>query len=143
MNKDFFKQREGIDESSPIDLQLCLSHLTFNSDGLIPVITQCIKTGEILMQAWMNITSIERTLESNQVTYWSRSRNQYWIKGETSGHIQHLKSMRFDCDGDVILCLVEQEGSACHTGRLSCFYLEVNTEKDQVQLCKPVYSETI
>lgn len=139
MTKAFFKEHEDIDDTSPIDLQLCLSNLTFNSDGLIPVITQCVKTGEILMQAWMNRTAIQKTLETKQVTYWSRSRNQYWIKGESSGHIQILKSMRFDCDGDAILCLVEQQGAACHTGRLSCFYLEVNTDHNQVQHCLPFY----
>lgn len=140
MNKAFFKQHENINSSTPIDLQQCLSNLTFNSDGLISVITQCVITGEVLMQAWMNKTAIQKTLETKYVTYWSRSRNKYWVKGETSGHTQHLKSMRFDCDGDAILCLVEQQGAACHTGRLSCFYLEVNTPDQNVQVCPAIYN---
>lgn len=140
MSKLFFKQHESINDITPIELQECLSNLTFNSDGLMPVVTQCFKTGEVLMQAWMNINAIKQTLESKKVTYWSRSRQQYWVKGETSGHLQHLKSMRFDCDGDAILCLVEQKGAACHTGRLSCFYLEVNTDKQHVKHSLPIYS---
>ena len=88
----------------------------------------------------MNKTAIQKTLETKYVTYWSRSRNKYWVKGETSGHTQHLKSMRFDCDGDAILCLVEQQGAACHTGRLSCFYLEVNTPDQNVQVCPAIYN---
>lgn len=142
MSKVFFKQHETIGGNDRIDLQQLLDHLSFNADGLISVTTQCVKSGEVLMQAWMNKTAIKQTLATNKMTYWSRSRQVFWVKGESSGHVQHLKSMRFDCDGDAILCLVDQAGPACHTGRLSCFYLEVNNKSNQVQPCLPHFANT-
>lgn len=147
MSKAFFKQYEAIHGSDRIQLQnsnlrQLLDQLTFDAAGLICVTTQCVKSGEVLMQAWMNRASIEQTLKTSRVTYWSRSRQAIWVKGESSGHVQHLKSMRVDCDGDAILCLVEQVGPACHTGRLSCFYLEVNSKSDQVQYCPPYFGKT-
>lgn len=102
-----------------------LDALRFGSDGLIPVIAQDEQTREVLMLAWMDRTAIDRTLTDGFATYYSRSRKAYWRKGETSGHLQHLKRMRFDCDGDAILIDVEQIGPACHTDRPACFYLEV------------------
>ncbi len=141
MTKTFFIQCENLTERDRLDLSMCIKHLSFNADGLIPVITQCYQTGEVLMQAWMNKAAIEKTLASQKMTYWSRSRQAFWIKGETSGHTQQLKSMRFDCDGDAILCLVEQQGPACHTGRLSCFYLQADNQSSQVQLCTPIFTE--
>lgn len=99
--------------------------LTYDSRGLLPCIAQEATTGEVLMLAWMNRESLARTLETGLVTYWSRSRNEFWVKGATSGHWQHLVSMRLDCDRDCLLALVRQEGPACHTGRRSCFYREI------------------
>ena len=99
--------------------------LTFNDAGLIPTIAQDADSREVLMLAWMNTQSIQRTLDTGRVTYWSRSRQAFWIKGETSGHIQELVEFRFDCDQDCLLVLVKQTGAACHTGRRHCFYRAV------------------
>ena len=107
-----------------------LDKLKYTTDGLIPAIAQQYDTQEVLMMAWMNRTSIEETLQTGRVCYWSRSRNNYWRKGEQSGQMQVLKELRFDCDADTILLLVDQTGPACHTGRRSCFYNKV--EGDQV-----------
>ena len=99
--------------------------LTYDDAGLIPAIAQDHKTGEVLMMAWMNAESVARTLETGRVTYWSRSRQAFWAKGETSGHVQTLKELRVDCDRDCLLMQVAQVGPACHTGRRSCFYTHV------------------
>ncbi len=96
--------------------------VTFNADGLVPVIAQHHKTGEVLMLAWMNKESLRLTLETRQMTYWSRSRQALWRKGETSGHKQTLVEMKLDCDGDTLLAQVEQVGPACHTGAANCFF---------------------
>jgi phosphoribosyl-AMP cyclohydrolase len=96
--------------------------LKFDANGLIPAIAQDHATGEVLMMAWMNAESLARTLKTGQVTYWSRSRQAFWTKGETSGHVQSLREMRIDCDRDCLLMKVEQIGPACHTNRRSCFY---------------------
>jgi phosphoribosyl-AMP cyclohydrolase len=96
--------------------------LTFDDKGLIPCIAQDAETGEVLMFAWMNAESVARTLASGRVTYWSRSRAAFWVKGESSGHTQSLVELRLDCDRDCLLALVRQEGPACHTHRRSCFY---------------------
>lgn len=106
--------------------------LSYNDAGLIPAIAQDATTHEVLMMAWMNEESLHRTLKSGHVTYWSRSRQAFWIKGETSGHRQELVSLRVDCDRDCVLVLVNQTGPACHTGRRTCFYTEVsgNTETE-------------
>ena len=99
--------------------------LSYNRDGLIPAIAQDHATGEVLMMAWMNAQAVADTLSSGRVTYWSRSRRQFWKKGESSGHIQRLVEMRVDCDRDCLLLLVDQTGPACHTNRRSCFYTAV------------------
>lgn len=99
-----------------------IAQLTFNEDGLIPAIAQQHDTGEVLMMAWMNETSIAETLKNNRVCYWSRSRQSLWRKGESSGQVQMLKGFRLDCDADTLLLEVDQTGPACHTGRRSCFY---------------------
>lgn len=99
-----------------------LSTLRFDEAGLIPAVAQQHDTGEVLMLAWMNRTSIEETMATGRVCYWSRSRRALWRKGETSGQTQHLVELRLDCDGDSLLLLVDQHGVACHTGRRSCFY---------------------
>lgn len=90
--------------------------------GLIPAITQDADTGEVLMFAWMNREALQHTLETQQATYWSRSRRELWIKGQTSGHTQRVVEVRTDCDQDVILVKVRQEGAACHKGYRSCFF---------------------
>lgn len=107
--------------------------LTYNEAGLIPAIAQDEASGEVLMLAWMNAESVARTLESGRVTYWSRSRQAFWIKGETSGHVQELVDFRLDCDRDCLLVVVRQTGPACHTNRRSCFYTAVRAG-DEVEL---------
>jgi phosphoribosyl-AMP cyclohydrolase len=101
------------------------STLSFNESGLLPAIAQDAGTAEVLMLAWMNAESVRRTLETGRVTYWSRSRQSFWVKGETSGHVQELVELRVDCDGDAILVKVRQTGPACHTGARSCFFSKV------------------
>ncbi|WP_224824753.1 phosphoribosyl-AMP cyclohydrolase [Cognatishimia sp. MH4019] len=113
------------------------SSLTFNADGLLPCIAQDAASGEILMLAWMNAEAVAQTLETGRVTYWSRSRQAFWIKGETSGHIQKLIELRVDCDRDCLLALVDQTGPACHTNRRSCFYTKVETTGETI-LTKPM-----
>lgn len=109
--------------------------LTFDSNGLIPCIAQAEGTGEVLMMAWMNAKAVAQTLESGRVTYWSRSRQAFWIKGETSGHTQELVDLRVDCDRDCLLAVVRQSGPACHTNRRSCFYTSVTD--GEVELMAP------
>ncbi len=99
--------------------------LRFNDQGLVPVIAQDATSHEVLMLAWMNAEAIQRTLDSGKVTYWSRSRQSFWVKGESSGNTQKLVDLRFDCDQDCLLVLVNQIGPACHTNRRSCFYTSV------------------
>lgn len=100
----------------------------FNADGLIAAIAQDVETREVLMLAWMNEAALRATLETGRGTYWSRSRQELWVKGETSGHTQTVESVEIDCDQDAILLKVRQSGGACHTGRKSCFYRTINPE---------------
>lgn len=95
-----------------------------NSDGLFAAIAQERSTGQVLMMAWMDDEALERTLATRRGTYYSRSRQQYWVKGETSGHTQYVHDIRLDCDGDTLLLIVDQTGAACHTGNHSCFDTE-------------------
>lgn len=95
--------------------------ITFNEAGLIPAIIQDVTTGQVLMMGWMDAESLRRTLTSGRVTFWSRSRQEYWRKGDTSGHIQSVRAAALDCDADTLLITVEQVGAACHTGTRSCF----------------------
>ena len=95
--------------------------LRYDANGLIPAIAQDAANGDVLMLAWMNAEAVARTLETGRVTYWSRSRQSFWVKGETSGHVQKLVEMRVDCDRDTLLVLIEQTGPACHTGATTCF----------------------
>ncbi|WP_435258822.1 phosphoribosyl-AMP cyclohydrolase [Thioclava sp. FR2] len=111
--------------------------LKYDANGLIPCIAQDHVSGEVLMMAWMNAEALAKTLDTRRVTYWSRSRGSFWIKGETSGHVQKLIDLRVDCDSDCLLALVEQEGPACHTNRRSCFYTAVR-EGVEVELTKPM-----
>ena len=89
--------------------------------GLVPAVVQQHDTGEVLMLGWMDDEALHRTLTTGRTTFWSRSRQEYWVKGETSGHRQHVKEVRLDCDGDTLLVKVDQEGPACHTGTRTCF----------------------
>lgn len=111
--------------------------LRYDAAGLIPVIAQDAETLEVLMMAWMNAEAVARTLETRRVTYWSRSRQAFWIKGETSGHTQELVDLRLDCDRDCLLVLVRQQGPACHTNRRRCFYTAVR-EGSEVELMSPM-----
>ena len=102
------------------------SDIKFNKDGLVPVIAQCVHTGTVLMMAWMNEEAVKKTINTNNMYYFSRSRQKLWQKGETSGHFQKLLELRLDCDNDTMLALIEQTGSACHTGAASCFFKSTN-----------------
>ncbi|BBB27008.1 phosphoribosyl-AMP cyclohydrolase [Amphritea japonica] len=132
MAKAFFQSIENSAHNDRLPLAEVVENLSFNEQGLIPVIAQDVSSKAVLMQAWMNSTALDRTLATGRMVYWSRSRNCFWEKGATSGHTQTLVSMSFDCDGDVILCQVNQQGAACHTGRPSCFYLAVKPEQGEV-----------
>lgn len=120
-------EQAGLGDSRP--LAEVLAAISWNADGLIAAIAQQHDSGEVLMLAWMNRAALEETLASGQVCYWSRSRQQLWRKGETSGHRQRLVEARLDCDGDALLLLVEQQGPACHTGRPNCFYNAIRNER--------------
>ena len=98
------------------------TRLRFDDRGLIPVIAQDAENGEVLMMAWATREALERTLAEGRMVYWSRSRQELWRKGDTSGHVQHWQELRVDCDADVIVARVHQEGAACHTGERSCFF---------------------
>ena len=111
--------------------------LRLDARGLIPAIAQDATTGEVLMMAWMSPESIRRTLETGRVTYWSRSRADFWVKGESSGHVQELVDLRVDCDRDCLLVQVNQTGPACHTNRPSCFYTAVR-DGQEVILTEPL-----
>ncbi len=101
------------------------ARLSPDAGGLVAVIAQQWDTREVLMLAWMDAEALRRTLESGRATYWSRSRQEYWVKGDTSGHAQHVREVRLDCDGDAVLLLVDQTGAACHTGDRTCFDADV------------------
>ncbi|QDC09573.1 phosphoribosyl-AMP cyclohydrolase [Oceanicola sp. D3] len=111
--------------------------LVYDAKGLIPAIAQDAASGDVLMMAWMNAEAVAKTLETGKVTYWSRSRAAFWVKGETSGHVQKLVELRVDCDRDCLLVLVEQEGPACHTNRRSCFYTAVR-DGAEVEIMAPM-----
>jgi phosphoribosyl-AMP cyclohydrolase len=96
--------------------------LAYDERGLIPAVVQDAESRDVLMVAWMNADAVGRTLESGRTWFWSRSRGEMWRKGDTSGNVQHVREVRYDCDGDTLLVLVHQEGAACHTGNRSCFY---------------------
>ncbi|MFT5592801.1 MAG: phosphoribosyl-AMP cyclohydrolase [Oceanicoccus sp.] len=142
-----FKELEKQKKGAELPLEDALNNLVFNEAGLIPAIAQQHDTGEVLMMAWMNRVSIEETLKTNQVCYWSRSRNNYWRKGESSGNQQTLISMATDCDGDTLLLKVDQKGAACHTGRRDCFYNEIkpnglSVSTDPIQDPKQLYTNS-
>jgi phosphoribosyl-AMP cyclohydrolase len=114
-----------------------LESVAFDANGLVAAIAQRHDTGEVLMLAWMNRDAVRETLETGRVTYWSRSRRSLWRKGETSGHVQTLRSVRIDCDGDALLLNVDQIGAACHTNRPNCFFREVG-EDGLVEINAPI-----
>jgi phosphoribosyl-AMP cyclohydrolase/phosphoribosyl-ATP pyrophosphohydrolase/phosphoribosyl-AMP cyclohydrolase len=100
-----------------------LAQVTYNADGLVPAIVQDEASGEVLMMAWMNAETLRLTLEEGRTVFWSRSRQEVWRKGDTSGEVQYVRSARYDCDGDTLLFVVDQQGNgACHTGNRSCFF---------------------
>ncbi len=101
------------------------ARLRRNAAGLVPAVVQDATTGDVLMMAWMDDVALARTLATRRATYWSRSRQEYWVKGETSGHTQHVRSVSLDCDGDTLLLRVDQVGGACHTGDHTCFDADV------------------
>ncbi|MEL0636310.1 phosphoribosyl-AMP cyclohydrolase [Marinomonas sp. TI.3.20] len=123
------KAFETMNKGESIPLEEVLANLKTDDAGLIATIAQQHDTGEVLMLAYMNEKSIRETLATGQVCYWSRSRQTYWRKGESSGHRQTLVSMSFDCDGDCILLQVNQNGPACHTNRRDCFFFRVNGDQ--------------
>ena len=120
------------------------SDFKLNSDGMVPVIAQDYQTNEVLMLAYMNEEAFNTTLETGKMTYWSRSRNELWTKGLTSGHLQFVKSLTLDCDNDTILAKVSQVGVACHTGNPSCFFNEIvkkeYIEKNPLKVFETVYN---
>ncbi len=99
-----------------------IPELKYDDNGLIPAVVQQHDTGEVLMVAWMNAESLRRTLDTKLTWFWSRSRQEFWNKGATSGNVQHVQEIRYDCDGDTLLVLVNADGPACHTGERTCFY---------------------
>lgn len=108
-------------------LESFMEKVKFNSDGLVPSVIQDCRNGSVLMLAWMNEESLKRTIESGRTWFWSRSRKEFWAKGETSGDVQIVQDISIDCDGDTLLIEVEQQGKgACHTGNYSCFYTGLN-----------------
>jgi phosphoribosyl-AMP cyclohydrolase len=111
-----------------------LDQLKFDDNGLIPAIIQDVENNEVLMVGYMNRESVKRTLELGKTCFWSRSRQQFWVKGETSGHFQIVRNVYFDCDCDALLIKVEQKGGACHTGYHSCFYREMSLDGNSVNI---------
>lgn len=114
-----------------------LDQLKFTADGLIPAIIQEQTTGRVLMMAWMNRASLEKTLETGLTHFWSRSRQKFWMKGESSGHVQRVKELAFDCDGDTLLVQVDQVGAACHEGYKSCFFRSVREAGESFEIVEP------
>ncbi|GHA86734.1 phosphoribosyl-AMP cyclohydrolase [Modicisalibacter luteus] len=129
---ELFKSLEAAPLGTCRPVTEVLDDVRWNADGLIPAIAQQHDSGEVLMMAWMNRESLQETLRTGRVCYWSRSRGKLWRKGESSGQEQHLKRAHLDCDGDTLLLRVDQTGPACHTGRRSCFYLAVSAEQANI-----------
>lgn len=136
MSADYFARLEQSAAEAPGDE--FIANLRFNADGLIPVIAQRAGDGRVLMLAWMNRDAVAQTLRTGDVTYFSRSRQKLWRKGETSGNTQRLQELRADCDGDSLLAVVRQNGPACHTNRDSCFFFRFQGgDRVVVQDAKP------
>ena len=111
--------------------------LKFDASGLIPAIIQEAGTGRVLMMAWMNRASLEKTVATGKTHFWSRSRQKFWMKGEESGHTQTVKDLAFDCDGDTLLIQVDQIGAACHEGYKSCFFRSADTADAEIRITEP------
>jgi phosphoribosyl-AMP cyclohydrolase / phosphoribosyl-ATP pyrophosphohydrolase len=111
--------------------------INWDTNGLVPAIVQDEKTRQVLMLAYMSAESLAKTLETGRATFWSRRRKQLWMKGETSGHVQHVREIKYDCDGDTVLLLVDPAGPACHTGEVSCFYRSMGSAKGEDGRIKP------
>ena len=119
-----------------------MNNVRWDSDGLLPVIVQDASSNKVLMFAWMNRETLEESIKKRKAIYWSRSRNQVWIKGEESGHYQDIEDMFLDCDNDVLLIKVEQKGGiACHTGRESCFYNQINMKTNEIEECEKIIKD--
>lgn len=127
INNDMIKiqpiKKDGL--QLPLIPQFTWADMKLNGDGMVPVIVQDYKTNDVLMLAYMNEESYLKTMEIGMMTYWSRSRNELWTKGLTSGHVQYVKELYLDCDNDTILAKVEQTGAACHTGSSTCFFKKI------------------
>lgn len=134
---DLFKQLETAPQGERRALEAVLDAVRYNADGLVPAVAQQHDSGEVLMLAWMNREALLETLRTGRVCYWSRSRGQYWRKGETSGNVQKLVGLYLDCDGDTVLLKVDQTGPACHTRRRSCFFHKVDENGAQVTVSPP------
>jgi phosphoribosyl-AMP cyclohydrolase len=128
MSKSYFKSIEDSAKGCQFNALTIINNLSFNEAGLIPVITQDVNSKTVLMMAWMSISALRESLETGFMTYWSRSRNTLWKKGEISGNLQSIREFKIDCDGDALLFLVDQTGPACHTGRQHCFYFSFEPE---------------
>jgi phosphoribosyl-AMP cyclohydrolase len=115
-----------------------IDKLKFNNDGLIPAIVQERDTKRVLMMAWMNRASLEKTIETGRTCFWSRSRQEFWVKGQTSGHFQTVHDIAFDCDGDTLLVQVDQIGAACHEGYRSCFFRSVTSKAGEFAVTEPL-----
>jgi phosphoribosyl-ATP pyrophosphohydrolase/phosphoribosyl-AMP cyclohydrolase len=119
------------------------NQLKTNEQGLVPVVAQDYLSNEVLMVAYMNEEAYKKTLETKKAHYFSRSRNELWFKGETSGHVQHVKSILVDCDSDTLVIKIKQEGAACHTGEFSCFYREILTVDDMIEVNDVINSRVL
>ena len=115
-----------------LDPDALLAGVRFDDRGLVPVVVQEATTRDVLMLAWMDAEAVRRTVATGRATYWSRSRQEYWVKGATSGNTQHVRDLRADCDGDTLLLLVDQHGPACHTGATTCFDVAGDTRGPDV-----------
>ncbi|WP_110665310.1 phosphoribosyl-AMP cyclohydrolase [Salinicola halophilus] len=131
----------GVGTRVPLDDLLAAAK--WNAEGLVPAIAQQHDSGEVLMMAWMNDAALRETLETYRVCYWSRSRQAFWRKGETSGQHQRLVEARFDCDGDTLLLKVDQSGPACHTGRRSCFYMKLSSTQGEIDSTPLVSAQSL
>jgi phosphoribosyl-AMP cyclohydrolase len=119
-----------------------INTVRWDLDGLLPVIVQDVSSSKVIMFAWMNRETLEESIKQRKAIYWSRSRKQVWVKGEESGHYQNIEDMYLDCDNDVLLIKVRQEGGiACHTGRESCFYNRINMIKNKIEECEKVIKD--
>jgi len=119
-----------------------INNVRWDSDGLLPVIVQDASSSKVIMFAWMNRETLEESIKQRKAIYWSRSRKQVWVKGEESGHYQNIEDMYLDCDKDVLLIKVKQEGGiACHTGRESCFYNRINMKANKIEECEKVIKD--